>query len=236
MARTLDPNALDQGHGMAVILRADEKVRRAVVRRKKNTSARIGIGRTKQTPTVEDEPKEVSELRASRYMLELTRAQLAHEASSRPDCALGLIPVSTQVRPVAVMCVACCCGTTWSRALMGTEDRGPIIASRLRCPDDSGWFSLAPGKSQPLLCRNQQSSENSDRRGAEPRYRTDHRSAGAGLACSARFGPCRARHVDAPPQERISNPSVFFTKRRLRAPFPFPGAMTMGNGTICVAG
>ena len=49
------------------------------------------------------------------------------------------------VRPVAVMCTACCCGTRWPRAVMGTVDRGPIIAAGSRCSDDRGGLPSIVG-------------------------------------------------------------------------------------------
>src|ERR1700730_12352401 len=58
-----------------------------------------------------------------------------------------------QGRPVAVMCAACCCGTTWPRALMGTVDRGPIIAAGSQCPDDSGWLPSIAGLTDIAITR-----------------------------------------------------------------------------------
>src|SRR5689334_17544876 len=58
-----------------------------------------------------------------------------------------------QVRPVAVMWMACCCGTTWPRALMGTVDRGPIIAAGSQCPDDSGWLPSIVGLTDIAITR-----------------------------------------------------------------------------------
>jgi len=47
-------------------------------------------------------------------------------------------------RSVAVMCTAFWCGATWPLALMGTVDRGPIIATGSRCPNDvAGLVSIA---------------------------------------------------------------------------------------------
>ena len=50
-----------------------------------------------------------------------------------------------QVRSVAVMRAACCCGTTRPRAPMGTVDRGPIIAAGSQCLDDSGGLPSIAG-------------------------------------------------------------------------------------------
>src|SRR5438874_13650188 len=50
-----------------------------------------------------------------------------------------------QVRPVAVMCAACWCGTTWPRALMGTVDRGRVIAAGSQCPDVNRWLPSIAG-------------------------------------------------------------------------------------------
>src|SRR5204863_1410533 len=58
-----------------------------------------------------------------------------------------------QVRPVAVRCAACWCGTTWPRALMGTVDRGPIIAAGSQCPDDSGWLPSIAGLTDIAITR-----------------------------------------------------------------------------------
>src|SRR5438876_2725590 len=51
------------------------------------------------------------------------------------------------------MCTACWCGTTWPRALMGTVDRGPIIAAGSQCPDDSGWLPSIAGLTDIAITR-----------------------------------------------------------------------------------
>src|ERR1700730_12385217 len=48
---------------------------------------------------------------------------------------------------------ACCCGTTWPRALMGIVDRGPIIAAGSQCPDDSGWLPSIAGLTDIAITR-----------------------------------------------------------------------------------
>src|SRR4029077_2580204 len=56
-------------------------------------------------------------------------------------------------RPVAVICTACWGGTTWPRALMGTVDRGLIIAAGSQCPDDSGWLPSIAGLTDIAITR-----------------------------------------------------------------------------------
>jgi DNA-binding XRE family transcriptional regulator len=73
MARTLD-----QGHDMAVVVEKLPTVRRRPRRAKKTSTA---LGQLKQAVTVDDieEVTDVSELRAIRHLLGLTRDQLAKE-------------------------------------------------------------------------------------------------------------------------------------------------------------
>src|SRR5208282_2827113 len=56
-------------------------------------------------------------------------------------------------RAVAVMCAASECGTIWPRAMMGTVDRGPIIAAGSQCPHDKHGFPSIAGLTDIAITR-----------------------------------------------------------------------------------
>jgi hypothetical protein len=67
--------------------------------------------------------------------------------------ACGGLACATKMRLVAVMCAAWKCGIPWPRALMGTEDRGLIIAAGSQCPDDTDRLLSIAGLTDIAITR-----------------------------------------------------------------------------------